>query len=167
MSEPRLAALLIAIGALAIYATIVFVGLRLVGQRLALPLMAGSAALVFVAVAAWGFAGGRFAFWHFAAFFSCGVATLVFVYGAVLKSLSLQMLATIAQAPSRSATTQQLASEIVRTAFAERIELLNDARLVERAGQGYALTSAGVAAAARIRRIQQLCRIDASPLYSN
>jgi hypothetical protein len=153
--------------ALAVYATIVFIGLRLSRQRLALPLMIGAAGVVFVPTAIWGITSGVFAFWHFLAFFACGVAAVVFLYGAVLKSLSLQMLAMLARTPGHTLTTQHLATAVIRTAFADRIQLLDDARLIERVDNGYMLTAPGISTVARIRRLQRSCRVDSSPLYSN
>jgi hypothetical protein len=79
MSDPRIVALLIAVIAVAIYAVIVFVGLRALRQRFALALMLAAAIVVFVPIAAWGIARGELAIWHFAAFFACGVAAIVFL----------------------------------------------------------------------------------------
>jgi hypothetical protein len=166
MSDPRIVALLIAVIAVAIYAVIVFVGLRALRQRFALALMLAAAIVVFVPIAAWGIARGELAIWHFAAFFACGVAAIVFLYGAVSKSLSLQMLGAIAQTPGHSVTTQRLAAEIIGSAFTGRIQLLEGARLIERSAQGFMLTPTGLSTAARIRKLQRAFRIDSSPLYS-
>jgi len=166
MDDPRVSALFVACAALAIYATVVFVGLRLSRQRFALVLMIMGAVVVFGLVTVWALTRGMSAYWHFAAFFCCGVAITVFLYGAVLKSLSMRMLAALADAHGGTATTGQLANRIIRAAFAERIQLLEDARLIERVDGGYLLTPAGVSTAARIRRMQRMLKVESSPLYS-
>lgn len=163
MDDPRLAALALAIPGTLLHLAIVGVLLRLTRQRFGMPIFAGVAlALLLVGVALF---GGHIAFWHFTAFFGGGVALVVFLYGAVLKSLSLAMLAELEAAPGQTLPLAVLAERIVEPAFAERAGLLVKMGAAARDGRGFMVTPQGLATSGRIQAVRRFLRVETLGLY--
>lgn len=163
MDDPRLAALALAIPGTLLHLAIVGVLLRLTRQRFGMPIFAGVAlALLLVAVALF---GDSIAFWHFAAFFGGGIALVVFLYGAVLKSLSLAMLAELEAAPEQTLPLAVLADRIVEPAFAGRAGLLVEMGAAAPDGEGFALTPKGLATSGRIQAARRFLRVEILGLY--
>lgn len=163
MDDPRLAALALAVPGTLLHLVIVGLLLRLTRQRFGMPIFAGVAlALLLASVALF---GGRIAFWHFAAFFGGGVAVVVFLYGAVLKSLSLAMLAELEAAPEQTLPLAVLAERIVEPAFAERAKLLVEIGAAAPEGTGFALTPKGLATSGKIEAARRFLRIETLGLY--
>jgi peptidoglycan/LPS O-acetylase OafA/YrhL len=162
-TDPRVVALIVAIVALIAYLCLIGLALRMTRQRYAVRLLVGCAALVYGAAALW--AQTSVAQWHLAAFFGVGVAATMFTYGAALKALSLRMLMVIAASPAQAATAEQLTDSVIRASFQDRIALLEEKQLIARSGGGFALTPAGVQAAARIRAAQQALSIGGAGFY--
>jgi hypothetical protein len=150
---------------MAVYLCVIAVGLRLRRQRAALLLLMGCAVLVFGLMLAFAPTLTIDNYWQFASLFGCGVAMVVFLYGAVLKSLSLRMLIMIADDSSESITSARLASDVIRAEFAGRISMLEGRQFIRRVGTGYALTPLGQLTTARIRRLQSALNIEASRLW--
>jgi hypothetical protein len=75
------------------------------------------------------------------------------------------MLMVIATSPAQAATTEQLTESVIRASFQDRITLLEEKQLIARSGSGFALTPAGVQAAARIRAAQQALSIGGAGFY--
>jgi hypothetical protein len=166
MDDSRFAALILAAVAFAIYLLVIGVALRLTRQRYAVRLLIGSALLIFALTVAWAYGNlAMIAYWHFAAFFGCGVAIVMFMYGAVLKSLSLRLLMALCNCPDVGATTAQLTNDVVRVAFEERIRSLENVQLVRRLNGGCVLTAAGERIASRIRRLQKAFGIGRAGFY--
>lgn len=163
MDEPLRAALTLSSTALAIYLLIIGVGLRVVGRRVGIRVLIGGALLVFGIAFVW--IRDTAELWRFAAFFGCGVAVVLFTYGAVLKALSLRMLMALSVSPNDEATIAQLTEDVVRVAFDERIRLLEERRLIRPLNGGYMLTPAGEQAAVRIRRAQEILGIGPAGFY--
>ena len=165
MSDPRLAALLLAVVAVAIYFIAIGLALRLTRQRHGVTLLITLAAVVYAAVALPANATMTVAPWHFAAFYGAGVAATIFTYGAALKALSVRMLLVMADSHDASATVDHLLNGIIRTSFEERIAMLERRRLIRREGGGYLLTEAGRRTAARIIAVQNALGISGAGLY--
>ncbi len=165
---PEILTLAVAILSLAAFLAAVAAGLRLGGQQYAGPVFAGAAltVVVIVLVLAATMRVDAFMPWHYLALYSGGVAVTMFVYGAVLKSLSLRMCAFIARAPQARAGIDALADGVVRAAFVERIDMLQALGAVEKSGQGFRVTAKGRALAQRIVRLRSALRLENSGLYS-
>jgi hypothetical protein len=111
-------------------------------------------------------AGDSSTVWRFAAFYACGVAVAIFIFGAVLKSLSLRMLEFMAATPDRSATVDQLTLAVIVPQLNERIALLQANGWIVQDGDVYTATDHGRAVAARMEAVRRFLRIEASGLYS-
>jgi hypothetical protein len=165
MDDPRFVALVLSGVALAFYLLLIGVVLRLTRQKFAVRVLLICAVVIFGITVTLAHANVAIAYWHFAAFFGCGVAITVFTYGAVLKALSLRMLAVMIDFRGNSATIEGLANDVLRVAFEERIRLLEGKHLVRRIGAAYLLTPSGRLAASRLRRVQQLLNIGPAGFY--
>jgi hypothetical protein len=165
MSDPRLAALLLALISVAIYFVAIGIGLRLTRQRFGVSLLIGLAGLLYLVVALWAQATMTVAQWHFAAFYGAGIAATIFTYGAALKALSLRMLLVLADSPDASATADHLLNGIIRPSFQDRITMLERRQLIRRDGSGYVLTDTGRRAASRITAVQNALNMSGSGFY--
>jgi hypothetical protein len=151
--------------ALAAYLLIVAAGLRLTAQAHALAILIGGAVAVFMIATAIAGQYANILIWHFAALYCGGVAVTVFIYGAVLKSLSLQMCARLGL--RKVCSIDELADAVIRKAFDERIALLENGGLVERQQAGFVVTEKGRGAAKRISAVRRAVRIESTGLYSS
>jgi hypothetical protein len=139
--------------------------LRATSGKHALPIIAGVAVLLVSVVPM--LSGNRVSFWHFAAFFGAAVSLVVFLYGAVLKSLSLAMLAEIARAKDEQLSLDGLADLVVRPAFATRARLLVESGAAVSAGDGYGITAKGQGLADRIEAVRRFLRLGSLGLYDS
>ena len=158
-------ALLAAVLATAAYFPAVGVMLRATRQRHALEIFAGIAAVLFGGVLAT--AGRAVSVWHFAAFFGAGVSLVVFLYGAVLKSLSLGILIELSQANAKRLSLDEITQNVVQPAYSSRAQLLVDwgAAGLDAAGN-YLIGSRGQRTARRIESARHFLRLRSAGLYS-
>jgi hypothetical protein len=166
MNDPRIAALLMAIAALAGYLAIITVMLRSTGHAFAVTVLCGAAVGVFcLVVAAEPF---DFSIWHFSALYSCGIALVIFIYGAVLKSLSLRMALFTASRPAKCSPVDVLSKSIITPAFDERISILERKKLICRIEPGtYVTTPKGRRVATQISNIRHWLAIEGNGLYGS
>jgi hypothetical protein len=166
MEEPRIAALLAAVLATAVYFPAVGTLLRATRQKYASGIFAGMAVLLFSGVLAT--AGRTVSFWHFGAFFGAGVSCVVFLYGAVLKSLSLDILIELSRAEAGRLSTDEITHLVVRPAYGSRAQLLVDWRAADRDAQGnYLVSPHGRRTAKRIEAARHFLRLKSPGLYSS
>jgi len=166
MEEPRIAALFAAVLATAVYLPAVGTLLRAAGQKYALEIFAGIAMLLFGAVLA--MAGRVVSFWHFVAFFGAGVSLVVFLYGAVLKSLSLDILIELSRAEARRLSLDEITRNVVQPAYNSRVQLLVDRGAAERDAAGnFLVSSQGQRTAGRINTARHFLRLKSLGLYSS
>jgi hypothetical protein len=165
MEQPAVAALIAAILAGAGYLAGVSALLRATSGKHAPPIIAGVAVLLFSGVPL--FVGTLVSFWHFAAFFGTAVSLVVFLYGAVLKSLSLAMLAEIARAKDGQLSLGALTNLVVRPAFATRARLLVDSGAAVQTSAGNGITAKGQALANRIEAVRRFLRLGSLGLYDS
>jgi hypothetical protein len=161
--DPGWLSLAWAVPATLAYLAIVAIALRLAGQRAALPTMLAAAGVVF-GVGMW-LGGDRLSFWHFGAALGFGVAAVVFLYGAVLKSLSIDLLLCLADAPDGQASLGALVERVVRPRFAERAAIIVRKGLGEHVPAGVRATSRAAPVAARLSRIRRRLRVEGAGLY--
>lgn len=161
--SPPAAAL--AAAALAVLPYLALVGgvMQLSRGRRALAALPGCGLAIY-AVALFGF-GDTVSFWHFSAFWAVVVAGTIFVYGAVAKSLSLEMLTLLARAEGGVLTPAQLTVGVVEPAYAKRADLLVQGGLATAGDEGYRVTPAGRALAGRLQRIRGRLQIGDTRLY--
>ena len=107
----------------------------------------------------------QFQYWDAASIFGFGVMLYVFAFGAVYKSVSLEVLVDLAQRPGRTATLSDIVERRVPDIFRGRTEILVDGGQVERAGSSFVVTAAGGTIAGRIAQIRRAFRIGDTGLY--
>jgi hypothetical protein len=166
MEEPRMTALLAAALATAVYFPAVGILLRATGQKYALVSFAGMAVLLFSGVLVG--EGRRISFWHFAAFFGAGVSLVVFSYGAVLKSLSLDILIELSRTEAKRLSLDEITQHVVRPAYSSRAQLLVDwgAAGCDAVGN-YFISSQGRRTAKRVESARRYLRLKSPGLYSS
>lgn len=100
-----------------------------------------------------------------AAIVSIGIANF-FVFSAVYKSVSIQMLLTLASQPDGVADKSVFVDRIVRPSVEGRMELLVEMGLVRKTGEdAYAPTQEGERFVARLAKVQRLFGVTVSGLY--
>jgi hypothetical protein len=107
----------------------------------------------------------QFQYWNAASIFGFAVMLYVFAFGAVYKSVSLEILLDIARRPGHTAPLAEIVDKKVGEIFRGRTEILIDGGQVERAGACFVATDAGHAAANRIRQIRRIFTIGDTGLY--
>ncbi|WP_291842056.1 hypothetical protein [Bradyrhizobium sp.] len=107
----------------------------------------------------------QFQYWSAASIFSFGVMSYVFVFGAVYKSVSLEVLLAVAGHPDRAVPLPYIVGHQVPEIFRGRIQILIESGLVEQIGSTFAATAAGERLAARIARLRRMFAIGDSGLY--
>lgn len=103
--------------------------------------------------------------WHFAAAFAFGFMAYLFVFSAFYKSLSLRILAHMADRHNAEARIADLHTKIVARAFEERQHILLDGGLVARTSTGYVVTLKGQRLAARITWAKRAFGASGSGIY--
>jgi hypothetical protein len=107
----------------------------------------------------------QFQYWNAASIFGFGVMGYVFAFGAVYKSVSLEILLDVAQRPGHTAPLADIVDRLAPDIFRRRAEILVDGGQVERTGSSFAVTTAGRASAGRLARIRRAFAVGDSGLY--
>jgi hypothetical protein len=107
----------------------------------------------------------QFQYWNAASIFGFGVMLYVFAFGAVYKSVSLELLLDLARRPGHAATLSDVVERRIADIFRGRIEILVDGGQVERAGSSFVVTPAGRALAGRVAQIRRAFAIGDTGLY--
>jgi len=165
MEEPRITALLAAILATVVYFPAVGVLLRATGQKYALEIFSGIAIVLFGGVLAT--AGRAVSVWYFAAFFGAGISLVVFLYGAVLKSLSLDILIELSRVDAKQLSLNEITQNVVQPAYGSRAQLLVDWGAADRDAAGnYSIGSRGQRTARHIESARRFLKLKSLGLYS-
>lgn len=161
--------------AIGLFAVVVFAllapALQLMARSRAWPLGAVTL-LAIAAVASHGlgvtlgiFAVPQFQYWDAASVFGFFVMAYVFAFGAVYKSVSLEILLGLVDRPGRAAPLSEIVEKQVPDLFRGRIENLVDSGLVEPDGPRFMATPAGRNMARHIGRLRRAFGIGDTSLY--
>jgi hypothetical protein len=107
----------------------------------------------------------HFHYWNAAAVFGFGAMLYVFAFGAVYKSVSLEILLDLAQRPEHKAPLSDIVDRQVPDIFRKRTEILVGGGQVEHAGSSFVVTATGRKLADRISRIRRAFGIGDTGLY--
>lgn len=108
----------------------------------------------------------RFYFWQASAIFGLIGVTNFFLYGAVYKSVSLEILTHLAAQPNRKICKQHLIEAVARPCVEQRMELIVELGLATKSNQGqYQLTLSGLEKVKQLNKIQNIFGIHESGLY--
>ncbi|WFU28360.1 hypothetical protein QA649_19720 [Bradyrhizobium sp. CB1717] len=107
----------------------------------------------------------QFRYWDAASIFGFGVMGYVFAFGAVYKSVSLDILLGLAERPGRTAPLSDVVERQVPALFRGRTGILMDGGLVEQVDSRFAVTAAGQIMAGRIGRLRRAFGIGDTGLY--
>ncbi|MBH5368041.1 hypothetical protein [Bradyrhizobium glycinis] len=107
----------------------------------------------------------QFRYWDAASIFAFCVMAYVFAFGAVYKSVSLEILLGIVERTGRTAPLSEIMERQVPGLFQGRISILVDRGLVERANSGFVATAAGRNLAGRVGRLRRAFGIGDTSLY--
>lgn len=111
------------------------------------------------------FAIPQFQYWNAASIFGFCVMAYVFAFGAVYKSVSLDILRGLVDRPGRRAPVSDIAERQVPDLFRGRIGNLVDGGLVEPVDSHFRATAAGRNMAVRIGRLRRAFGIGDTGLY--
>ncbi|QOZ08922.1 hypothetical protein XH96_16340 [Bradyrhizobium sp. CCBAU 51765] len=111
------------------------------------------------------FAVPQFQYWNAASIFGFCVMAYVFAFGAVYKSVSLDILRGLVDRPGRRAPVLEIAERQVPDLFRGRIGNLVDGGLVEPVDSHFRATAAGRNMAGRIGRLRRAFGIGDTGLY--
>lgn len=107
----------------------------------------------------------QFHYWDAASIFAFCVMTYVFAFGAVYKSVSLDILLGLVNRPERRAPLSEVVELQVPHLFQGRSKILVDGGLVEQIDSHFTATAAGRDMAGRIVRLRRLFGIGDTGLY--
>jgi hypothetical protein len=107
----------------------------------------------------------QFQYWNAASIFGFGAMLYVFAFGAVYKSVSLEILLDLARRPGRTATLLEIVDRKAPEIFLGRTDILIGDGLVERAGSCFVVTGTGRATAGRIAQMRRAFAIGETGLY--
>lgn len=107
----------------------------------------------------------QFQYWDTASVFGFFVMAYVFAFGAVYKSVSLDILLNVVDRPGRRAALSEIAERRVPDLFRGRIGNLVDGGLVERSDSHFAATAAGRNMAGHVGRLRRAFGIGDTSLY--
>lgn len=107
----------------------------------------------------------QFQYWNAASVFSFGVMSYIFAFGAVYKSVSLEILLDVAERPRREAPLADIVERQVPGIFRGRTDILVDSGLAERTSSGFVATAAGSKLAGRIAQLRRAFAIGDTGLY--
>lgn len=107
----------------------------------------------------------QFQYWNAASIFSFGVMSYIFAFGAVYKSVSLEILLDVAERPAGEAPLSDIVEHQIPGIFRGRTNILVDSGLAERTGYGFEATAAGRRLAGRIARLRRAFAIGDTGLY--
>ena len=106
-----------------------------------------------------------FQYWDAASIFGFFVMAYVFAFGAVYKSVSLDILLGLVGRPERSAPLSAIVEQQVPHLFQGRIDVLVDGGLVEPENSHFSSTAAGRSMAGRVGRLRHAFGIGDTGLY--
>ncbi|MDE2473149.1 MAG: hypothetical protein KGL35_31690 [Bradyrhizobium sp.] len=118
-----------------------------------------------ICVALGAFSLQHFQYWNTASIFAFGVMLYVFAFGAVYKSVSLEILLDLAQRPERATSVSDIVDRKVPEIFRGRTDILVSGGQVERTGTRFAVTATGHATATRIAMLRDIFGIGDTGLY--
>jgi hypothetical protein len=107
----------------------------------------------------------QFQYWNAASTFAFGVMGYVFAFGAVYKSVSLEILLDVAQRPGHGAPHAEIVDRLVPDIFRRRADILVDGGQVERIGVSFTITTKGRTSAGKLARIRRAFAVGDSGLY--
>jgi hypothetical protein len=107
----------------------------------------------------------NFRYWNATSVFGFGVMSYVFAFGAVYKSVSLEILDSLTRQPERTVPLPDIVDRQIPDIFRERTEILLSGGLVTRIGPCFETTAAGGKLARRIAQIRRTFGIGDSGLY--
>ncbi len=107
----------------------------------------------------------HFQYWSAASIFAFGVMLYIFAFGAVYKSVSLEVLLDLAQRPGHAAELADIVDRKVPGIFRGRTQILVSGGQVENAGSNFVVTERGRAIAGRIAKMRSVFAIGDSGLY--
>ena len=107
----------------------------------------------------------QFQYWNAASIFGFGVMGYVFAFGAVYKSVSLEILLDVAQRPGHAAPLADIVDRLAPDIFRRRADILVDGGQVERIGASFAVTVKGRAFAGKLARVRRAFAVGDSGLY--
>ena len=107
----------------------------------------------------------QFQYWNAASVFSFGVMSYIFAFGAVYKSVSLEILLDVAERPARQVPLSDIVERQVPGIFRGRTKILVDSGLAERTDSSFVATAAGRKLAGRIARLRRAFAIGDTGLY--
>jgi hypothetical protein len=106
-----------------------------------------------------------FQYWNAASIFAFGVMLYIFAFGAVYKSVSLEILLDLAQRSGHAAELVDIVDRKVPEIFRGRTQILVSGGQVETVGPNFAVTERGRATAGRIATMRSVFAIGDSGLY--
>ncbi|MCK1359534.1 hypothetical protein [Bradyrhizobium sp. 199] len=107
----------------------------------------------------------QFQYWDAASIFGFCVMGYVFAFGAVYKSVSLDILLGVVDRPERRAPLSEIVEQQVPALFQGRIGNLVDGGLVEPADSHFTATAAGRTMASRVGQLRRAFGIGDTSLY--
>lgn len=107
----------------------------------------------------------QFKYWNAASIFSFAVMGYIFAFGAVYKSVSLEILLDVAKRPEREVPLSDIVGRQVPGIFWGRVAILVDSGLVEQIDSKFTPTAAGRKLATRITRLRRAFAIGDTGLY--
>jgi len=107
----------------------------------------------------------QFQYWNAASIFSFGVMSYIFAFGAVYKSVSLEILLDVAERPAREVPLSDIVERQIPDIFRGRTNILVDSGLAERTDSVFVATAAGSRLAGRIARLRRTFAIGDTGLY--
>lgn len=107
----------------------------------------------------------QFQYWDAASIFAFCVMSYVFAFGAVYKSVSLDILLGLAGRPEQTAPVSDVVEHQVPRLFQGRAQILVDGGLVEQTDSRFAATAAGRQMASRIGWMRRVFGIGDTSLY--
>jgi len=165
VEDAKLLALLAGVTTTLIHLFVVCLLLRITRQRFLLIVM--MVAFFIAMLITWLFFGGLISVWHYLAFAIAGFVLVLFLYGAVAKSLSLTMLTQFPDKPDGKMSHAELDSEITLPAFASRVDLLVEKGWVLKKNDIYKISELGRQKAALITSIRRWFHVENSGLYGD
>lgn len=145
--------------------------LQLLG-RLTMPTVAPVAILAFASLTAHALSSllgvtlvHPFAYWNASAVFCFGVMSYVYVFGAVYKSISLQILMDLTRRPARTIEFTDISDRQIPEIFNERSAILIEGGLVHADSDTFVPSPSGQRLAAKIARARRLFAIGDTGLY--
>lgn len=118
-----------------------------------------------ISVALGAMSAAQFQYWNAASIFGFGVMGYVFAFGAVYKSVSLEILLDVAQRPGHAAPLADIVGRLAPDIFRRRTNILVEGGQVERIGASFAVTTKGRAFAGKLARIRRAFAVGDSGLY--